>query len=113
MAHSDSVRVIGATAIVAGSIIAVKTLVPAIALSTTVMAAIFGLVLIFSLFRSDALRRKQSVDAHRSDDTLTMDGDAIRHRLETRPLPQVSAGPLSRSAPPVLELTEVVEGRRR
>lgn len=113
MAHSDSVRVIGATAIVAGSIVAVKTLVPAIPLSTTVMAAIFGLALIFLMLRSDALRRKPTIEPQPADDAAAPDGEAIRHRLETRPLPQISAGPLSRGAAPVLELTDVIEGQRR
>lgn len=113
MAYSDSVRVIGATAIVAGSIVAVKTLVPAIPLSTTVMAAIFGLALIFSLLRSDALRRKPRVEAHAADEAAALDGEALRQRLETRPLPQISAGPLSQGAAPVLELTDVIDGQRR
>lgn len=113
MAQSDAVRVIGATALVAVAIVAVKSLVPAIPLSTTVMAAIFGLALIFSLFRSDALRRRQPPATDPGEEPMPTTGEAIRNRLESRPLPQVSAGPLSRGAAPVLELTDVVEHGRR
>lgn len=134
MKQSGSVRIMSVTALVAAAIIAAKTLVPAIPLVTTVMSAAMGLVLIFSLYRSD-LRRSRAGSARQGSDggvddaeALPLDGDAIRRRLESRPVPQISPGPLTRAVaahaddarrarllhtapydPPVLELVTVID----
>ncbi|WP_066552440.1 DUF1963 domain-containing protein [Croceicoccus bisphenolivorans] len=99
MKQSGSVRIILLTTLVAASIMAAKTFVPAIPLGTTVVAAALGLALIFSLFRSDArTRRGIAVEQQQASapDARQMDSDAIRRRLEGRPVPQVSPGPLTR-----------------
>ncbi|HEX2794665.1 MAG TPA: hypothetical protein VHN58_09585 [Croceicoccus sp.] len=124
MKHSGSARVILGTALVALSIMAAKTAVPAIPIQTTVLASTIGLVLIFLLFRSDARRRRElaaRMKAAAMPDVT--DPDTIRRRLEDRPLPQfsVATGPhgpsgISPAAPhrapmaatPVLELVEEV-----
>ncbi|RVQ68991.1 hypothetical protein EKN06_01895 [Croceicoccus ponticola] len=100
MKHAGATRVILATALVASSIMAMKTVMPSLPLSGTVIAATIGLVLIFSLYRSDALRRREialemTLSAMPSE---PMTSDAIRHRMETRPLPQIRPGPLTREA---------------
>lgn len=131
MKQSGSVRIMAVTALVAAAIIAAKTLMPAIPLVTTVMSAAMGLVLIFSLYRSD-LRHSRGGDepcgSANEVEALPLDGDAIRRRLESRPVPQISPGPLTRAVaahaddarrarllhtapfdPPVLELVTVID----
>lgn len=131
MKQSGSVRIMAVTALIAAAIIAAKTLMPTIPLVTTVMSAAMGLVLIFSLYRSD-LRRARASGAREAADggqgeaeALPLDGDAIRRRLEGRPVPQISPGPLTRAVaddarrarllptapydPPVLELVTVID----
>jgi hypothetical protein len=131
MKHSGSARVILGTAVVAISIMAAKTALPAIPLQTAVLASSIGLALIFLLFRSDARRRRGMIsraEAARMQDAAVpemSDPDAIRRRLEGRRLPQFSVAakpqglsgtsattrpgaPLAATTP-VLELVEPVD----
>jgi len=131
MKQSGSLRVFLAATLVASSIMAMKIVMPSAPLGATVVAAVLGLVLIFSLFRTDA-RRRREVAGQAAAGALApaqeFDSGSIRRRLESRPVPQVSAGPLSRDmnarpakeqaptqtscagtlreAPPVLELVQ-------
>ncbi|MBB3990741.1 hypothetical protein [Croceicoccus naphthovorans] len=102
MKEAGSARIILATAGIALSIMAVKTVLPAIPLIATVLASVLGLALIFSLYRSDSrTRRAASMRLATSEVELPTDADspAIRARMETRPLPQIAPGPLTRVAP--------------
>ncbi|MDR7103427.1 hypothetical protein [Croceicoccus sp. BE223] len=120
MTHSGSARVILGTAVVALSIMAAKTALPAIPMQTTVLASAIGMVLIFLLYRSDAHRRRQM--AARTDRPAVpeaSDPDTIRRRMEDRPVPQFRLGkeaPALPTAPAaersVLELVREVRDER-
>lgn len=103
MKQAGSAKVVFAAVAVAASIIAVKTIVPAIPLPATVVASVLGLVLIFWLYRTDLRHRLlRHASEPQAATELHMDESSIRNRLERRPLPQISPGPLSRDrvAPP-------------
>ena len=100
MQQTGSIKAIGAAGLVALSIIAMKTALPIMPLSTTVLAAIFGLALIASFYWSDIRRRRKAALAAAETADLPMDSTTIRGRLEGRPLPQVRPGPLSRGWEP-------------
>lgn len=97
MKHVGSTRVILGSTLVAVSIVAAKTVMPTIPIQTTVLASSIGLALIFLLFRSDARRRREN-DAAMQPAAVAevLDPDAIRRRLEQRPVPQVSTSLLAR-----------------
>lgn len=93
MKQSGSLRVFLATTLVASSIVAMKLVMPSAPLGATVVAAAIGLMLIFSLFRSDARRRREMAMTGASAQAAPLhdgDADSIRRRLEGRPTPQVS-----------------------
>jgi len=99
MKQTSSLRVFLAATLVASSIMAMKIVMPSTPLGATVVAATLGLVLIFAMFRSDARRRRElavQTDGATVRASHDLDPDAIRRRLENRPVPQVSPGPLSR-----------------
>lgn len=98
MKQTGSLRVFLATALVASSIVAMKVVMPSTPLGATIVASAIGLALIFSLHRSDARRRRELAAETASAPVAQAPGDSnsIRRRLEGRPVPQVSPGPLSR-----------------
>ncbi|WP_170234830.1 DUF1963 domain-containing protein [Croceicoccus sediminis] len=99
MKQAGSVRIIMIAAIVAGSIVAFKTALPQIPLSTTILASCIGLALIFLLYRSDLRRRREDAGTEMQlagAPARDLNPASIRARLENRPLPQVSPPPMAR-----------------
>lgn len=120
MTHSGSARVILGTAVVALSIMAAKTALPAIPMQTTLLASAIGMVLIFLLYRSDAHRRRElAARIDRPAVAEASDPDTIRRRMEDRPVPQFSLGKETPAIPvppaadrSVLELVREVRDER-
>lgn len=99
MKQAGSVRIIMIAGIVAGSIVAFKTALPQIPLTTTILASCIGLALIFLLYRSDLRRRREDAGTGMQlagAPARDLNPASIRARLENRPLPQVSPPPMAR-----------------
>ncbi|MBS7668569.1 DUF1963 domain-containing protein [Croceicoccus gelatinilyticus] len=106
MKQAGSVRIILIATIVAGSIVALKTALPQIPLSTTILASCIGLALIFLLYRSEQQRRREEADSTLQTASAPMrdlNPASIRERLENRPLPQVSPPPMARDMQGAME----------
>ena len=106
MKQAGSVRIILIATIVAGSIVALKTVLPQIPLSTTILASCIGFALIFLLYRSEQQRRREGADsASQTANAPVRDLNpaSIRARLENRPLPQVSPPPMARDMQGAME----------
>ncbi|GGD30189.1 DUF1963 domain-containing protein [Croceicoccus pelagius] len=106
MKQAGSVRIILIATIVAGSIVALKTILPQIPLSTTILASFIGFALIFLLYRSEQQRRREGADSTLQTANATvrdLNPASIRARLENRPLPQVSPPPMARDMQGAME----------